>query len=139
MIEVLELLMKVSSSSWMEVVEVEMVVAWPQHHGDLVELWGQFLMAMELLCLKLEIQCVVSGDFQFLAELSLDCMRTVVDRSRLYQSCLEPGVELGEEVGLPSFSNCSFQYSFVRFQTCQALALQSFLIFLLATDFCFSS
>ena len=66
--EKLELLMKGPPPSKMEVVAEERVVAWPQHHGDLVELWGQFLMAMELLCLKLEIQCVVSGDFQFLAE-----------------------------------------------------------------------
>ena len=67
-IEKLELLMKGPPPSKMEVVAEERVVAWPQHHGDLVVLWGQFLLAMEVLCLKPEIQCVVSGDSQFLAE-----------------------------------------------------------------------
>ena len=64
MMEVPELLMKGSSWSQMEVVAAEMVAAWPQHHGDLVVLWGQFLVAVELLCLKLEIQYVVSVDSQ---------------------------------------------------------------------------
>jgi len=89
----------------MEVVAEERVVAWPQHHGDLVVLWGQFLLAMEVLCLKPEIQCVVSGDSQFLAGLCLGCKRKGAGRSRLYQSYQEPGVELGEEVGLPFLSS----------------------------------
>jgi len=91
----------------MEVVAEERVVAWPQHHGDLVVLWGQFLLAMEVLCLKPEIQCVVSGDSQFLAGLCLDCKKKGAGRSRLYQSYQEPGVELGEEVGLPFLSSVS--------------------------------
>jgi len=90
-------------SSRMEVVAGEMVVVWPQHRGGSVVLWGRFPMAIELLCLKLEIQCVVSGDSQFLAGLCLDCKRKGADHSRLYQSCQEPKVELREEVGLPFF------------------------------------
>merc|ERR1719342_1871182 len=75
-------------------------------------------MAVELLCLKLEIQYVVSVDSQIPAGLFLDCTRKGADHSRLYQSCQEPKVEVEEEVGLPSFPVPRlriFQYSFMHF------------------------